>query len=220
MVACVVVRGRPEASAAMRRRQEQRGLVAPRPTGPGSGAVIPVTAPDGSQGFTYHFRLLDLPAPDRQFVAHVVQVEQQPCGFEVSFGQRKDGESPFERFATLAIRVSLEHREPVLASSAQVLLAMQKLLSERQMSAEEPRHFVRMPDHLVYLQSNIIGVAFMGLESVLDFHYLSPWEYQRLGLGEEPLLEQVVRIHLTTPACVGFLEALAAANRKATNGGV
>jgi len=193
------------------RRIEQRGISAPRQLGPASGAVIPVTAPDGSQGFTYQVRLVDLPPPDRQFVAHVVQVEQNACDLELSFGQRlaNHERTRTPSYATVTISVSIDYRQRFLDSALQILSPMKKHLAGRNLLEVQPQPFERHPDQIVFLVANVIGVSFAGLESVLDFHYLSPWQYQRLGQGEEPLLDQVVRIQLSTPRCAGLIESVA-----------
>ncbi|MBM4320640.1 MAG: hypothetical protein FJ125_11950 [Deltaproteobacteria bacterium] len=187
----------------------RRGVVAPRGTPQSAGTVIPVTSPAGRQGFVYQVNPGDLPTPTRQFYAHMAHAERKLCEIELAFGQLAPGSwAGQESYLTLFINLALDHLPALLDGARRLLEPLERHLETKQIQVVDTAPFPQDPAQAVYLRANLVGIAFWGLESVLDFHYLSPWEYQKLGQGKEPTVEQVVRVSLSTAVSAALLRRL------------
>jgi hypothetical protein len=187
----------------------RHGIVASGSMPKSAGTVLPVASPDGSQGFAYQVSLGDLPSPAREFYAHVAHAERGACEIELAFGQRAAGRGQKEEvYLTLFINLALDHLPPFLDKARRSLDELERQLQGRDICIGQTAPFAQHPEHAVHLRANLIGMAFWGLEALLDFHHLSPWEYQKLSQGREPTVDQVVRVNLSAALCAALIRQL------------
>ncbi len=162
--------------------------------------------PDGSTLTQIQVELTKLPAPDRNYVADAVGVRATEAGFRLLFAQEK---ASGELRSLLIVNVAPESMRTFRDSCGTFWPGLDEFLKRNQVESGSLIVDSVEPPQVVVLRANLIAASYSGREAELQFFHLAPFSVHKMRIAnEDPAIDAVVRIDLSTTKLHGMLQAL------------
>lgn len=193
--------------------KSKRGAIVPKPS-PGGGLIAVDRRELTAETARLTLNLAQLPAPQRRYLAEVVEVCSTNGMIQLMFGQRKVGSESLR--SLIIVTMFPQVMRDFLGTCEPMKPSLEEYFAKGAPRLELSR-IVEEPTQTVALTATLIAVAFVGEETCLDCYSISPFAHRAAMQGAPKIpVDPVVRVDLHTSLFAAMLARLGALQNQFT----